>query len=181
MAKLFKNTLLLLIVYGFITGLFWTLTKTHNLFDIIILLAGLFFGSNFLNIDHILNWHFSNFSPGIQALRKGDYKQVLDLIKKSQDTQTNLIFHQFYVHLVIIAVSIFLFSSNATIFGRSFLLAINVHLLFFLNTELKQRPEHLQAIYFARMQRQLPIKFLHTYTKINAIITLAFALLLFIK
>jgi len=163
--------------YILLTCVFW-FTKNPNIIPVLLLVSATILGKYFLDIDHIINWYVVKFSPGIEAMKNGNIKQIIEFVKKSEASQSSLILHHFYFHIVLLAISIFIFTSNSTIFGRGLLLAINFHLFEHIWVDAKTNPEKLQTWYFARMNKQLPIRFLPTWAKINLAFLVLFSILL---
>lgn len=181
--ELTKHLIPLLIVL-LLTSLFWLLSRTPW-YEFLILVAGLAFGAFFLDIDHLIYWLYTH--PELEesrvarlTLTKYDYHSTLTLLESVRKKHTDLIFHHIIFQIILICLSIFAFTSTDSIFGKSFLLALNVHLFVDELEDFQTDPAHLQAWLFARLKKQLPISFLKKYLLI-VFLSLVFFCLLLVK
>lgn len=177
-----KQHVIPLLVFGILTSLYWILTN-RSIQNSFFLFFGLILGSHFLDIDHLIYWlithkHLPESQIAAAALKVGDYKKALQVLEANHKTHTSLTFHHFYFHLLLIPISIFIFTSTSSIFGKAFVLAINWHLFIDIYHDWTHNPSHLQNWLFARMPKQLPIKFLSKYWKLNLILIVFYGLTL---
>jgi len=164
------------------TSVFWFFFKVPY-YQYIFLILGLGLGAFFLDLDHIIYWLYLN--PNIEesrlarlAIFKYDFRSVVKLIDATEHQHTNLIFHHFFFQVVIALISFFVFTSSDNIFGKAFLLAMNIHLLSHEFYDFKNRKEHLQDWLFARENKQLPLEFLDKYIAIFSVLSAIFFILL---
>lgn len=177
-----KNFLAPLGIIFLVTSICWIFFKVP-VYQYIFLLLGLGLGSFFLDFDHIVYWLFLN--PNIEesrlarlAIFKYDIRSVIKLIDATEHQHTNLIFHHFFFQVVITLISVFVFTSSDNIFGKAFLLAINIHLLSHEFYDFKHRKQHLQDWLFARESKQLPLDYLGKYIATFTVLSGIFFILL---
>lgn len=175
-----KQHIIPLLAYGILTSLYWILAR-HPIQNSIFLFLGLLLGAHFLDFDHLIYWlvthrHLPESQIASSALKRGDYKKVMHILEENHKTHNSLTFHHFYFHLLLIPISIFVFTSTNGTFGKAFVLAINWHLFIDIYYDWIHNPSHLQDWLFARMSRQLPLKLLSKYWKLNLILILLYGL-----
>lgn len=174
-----KNHLSPLLAIFFIISIIWIFSKVVW-YQYIFLFFGLFWGSFFLDIDHLVYWFY--LKPDLEesrlaqlAWKKGDYISILKLLEATHHLHTSLIFHHYFFQIVITLISFFVFTSSSGIFPKAFLLAINFHLLIDEIRDYKKDPEHLKLWLFARENKQLPTEslkyYLYTFIVINLLFT----------
>jgi len=178
-----KNHFIPLIVIFLIITLLWIFQKVVW-YNFIFLFSGFLFGSFFLDIDHLVYWFY--LEPNLEesrlaqiAWKKGDYRSLLKLLEATHTHHTNLIFHHYFFQIVITLISFFVFTSSSGVFPKSFLLAINIHLLVDEVVGFKSNPEHLKLWLFAREKKQLPTESVKYYLLTFIVINLLFTLFLF--
>jgi hypothetical protein len=171
-----------LIIVFFITSVFWLFSKV-NFTQYISLFIGLGLGSFFLDIDHFIYWFYTH--TNLQesriakaAFKRNDYKSLLGLLAATHKSHVDLIFHHYFFQILLLTISLYVFSSTSTIFGKAFLLALNIHLLVDEFTDFKENPKHLQNWLFARSPKQIPQSHLQQYLFFFTSITLVFFFLL---
>ena len=168
--EIVKHTIPLVVLFV-VTTLFWLFHHTpyYNYFH---LFFGLFFGAFFIDIDHILYWFIINPNKEESRLakiiiKKKDFSNLIKLLESTHKSHLSLLFHHSTTQIVLILISLFLFSSSNNIFAISFLLATNIHLsidqIHILLKPHKIDLINLQKWLFARLPFQLPIKYLKHY------------------
>jgi hypothetical protein len=179
--ELVKHLLPLLVLFLLISVV-WTINNVAW-YQYVLLFIGLGVGSFILDIDHLIYWYYLN--PDLQeskvarlSIAKRDFGHTLKLLEFTHKSHTSLIFHHYLFQLVLVAVSIFIFTSSANPLGKGLVFAINYHLLVDQLDDFKSNPAHLQNWLFARSGRQLPQKYLKHYLIFFSIITIVFGLLL---
>jgi hypothetical protein len=167
-----------LIAIFLVTSLLWIFQKVVW-FNFIFLLFGLFWGSFFLDIDHLIYWLY--LKPELEesrlaqlAWKKGDYRSLLKLLEATRIHHNSLIFHHYFFQIVITLISFFVFTSSSGIFAKAFLLAVNIHLLVDEVKDFRSNPEHLKLWLFARENKQLPTESLKYYLLTFIVINLLF-------
>jgi len=173
-----KNHLLPLLGIFILTSILWLFQKALW-YNYIFLFFGLFWGSFFLDIDHLIYWFY--LEPNLEESRlaqitwkKGDFKSLIKLLESTHKNHTNLIFHHYFFQIIITLISFFVFTSSSGIFPKAFLLAINLHLLTDEIKDFLTNPEHLKLWLFAREKKQLPTSALKYYLMTLVIINLLF-------
>ena len=173
-----KNHLLPLLGIFILTSILWLFQKALW-YNYIFLFFGLFWGSYFLDIDHLIYWFY--LEPNLEESRlaqitwkKGDFKSLIKLLESTHKNHTNLIFHHYFFQIIITLISFFVFTSSSGIFPKAFLLAINLHLLTDEIKDFLTNPEHLKLWLFAREKKQLPTSALKYYLMTLVIINLLF-------
>lgn len=175
-----RNHLLpLLIIYlaativWFFQGIVW--------YQYVYLLFGFLWGSFLLDIDHLIYWLYTE--PNLEesrlaqsAWKKRDILSLLKLLESTHMGHINLIFHHYFFQSVLALISLFVFTSSSSIFAKSLLLALNLHLLVDEIKDYFQDPEHLQSWLFARENKQLSIKSLKYFLIIFAFFNFFFTL-----
>ena len=161
-----------------LTSILWLFQKALW-YNYIFLFFGLFWGSFFLDIDHLIYWFY--LEPNLEESRlaqitwkKGDFKSLIKLLESTHKNHTNLIFHHYFFQIIITLISFFVFTSSSGIFPKAFLLAINLHLLTDEIKDFLTNPEHLKLWLFAREKKQLPTSALKYYLMTLVIINLLF-------
>lgn len=179
--ELFFHLLPVTIIF-FIISFIWIIFGTPNIY-IFYLLIGLFLGTFFLDIDHIIYWFYrkpnTNESRIVQmTFEKKDYKSVYKLIRIARKTHNNLIFHHYFFQIILILISFFIFTSSTNIFIKSFLFALNLHLLVDEIFDFYTDKKALQKWLFAREDKQLSVDSLKYYILTFIILLVFFGLLL---
>lgn len=173
-----KNHLLPLLGIFILISILWIFQKALW-YNYVFLFFGLFWGSFFLDIDHLIYWFY--LEPNLEesrlaqiAWKKGDFRSLLKLLESTHLLHTNLIFHHYFFQIIITLISFFVFTSSSSIFPKAFLLAINIHLLIDEIKDFQKDPEHLKLWLFAREKKQLPTSALKYYLLTLVIINLLF-------
>ena len=179
--ELTKHLIPLLIIF-IATSIIWLFGHVAW-YNFLILFFGFGLGSFFLDTDHLIYWFFTHKELeesriASLAIKKGDYRSVLTLLEAVHKKHIDLIFHHIIFQLVLVGISLFLFTSTDSIFGKSFLLALNIHLLLDEYVDLQNNPAHLQQWLFARLPKQLPISFLMKYLYFITFLIIIFSFLL---
>lgn len=177
-----KLHLLPLLAIFLLISLLWILQSAHW-YQFVFLLFGLVWGAFLLDIDHLVYWFY--LKPELEesqlaqiAWKKGDFKSLLKLLEQTHENHISLIFHHYFFQIILTIISIFVFTSSSSVFAKSFLLAINIHLLVDEIKDYLQNPEHLKLWLFARESRQLPTEPLKYYLLTFIIINLLFCIFL---
>lgn len=168
-----------------LTALFWIFHKVVW-YQFIFLFLGLFLGSLFLEIDHLIYWFYLFPEPEESRLakaawKKGDFKSLSKLLESTRHKHTNLIFHHYFFQIILIPISFFVFTSSSNIFIKAFTLALNIHLLIKVYFDYKENPEYLKSWLFAREKKQLSNDYLKYYLYIFLFFNLIFSLLLILS
>ncbi len=129
--------------------------------NFVLLTVGLSLGAFFLDTDHLIYWLYTH--PQLEesrlariAINKKDIHTLLNLLELTHKKHTNLIFHHYIFQLVLIALSLFVFTSTGSIFGMAFLFSLNLHLWIDEFSDFQTNKTHLQDWLFARSPKQLP-------------------------
>lgn len=164
--ELKKHLSPLLLVFIFIS-LWWVFAKV-SILNYFLLFLGLSLGSFFLDIDHLIYWFYTH--PSLEESRlakvifkKNDFKSLLKLLETTHKSHTELTFHHISFQLVLLFVSIFVFTSTSSVLGASFLLSLNIHLAVDELDDFLTNKQHLQNWLFSRLDRQLPLNYLKPY------------------
>lgn len=175
----FKQHIIPLFVIYFATSLIWIFQKTNYL-NYVYLLLGLSLGSYLLDIDHLIYWLY--LKPNLEesrlagvAWKKGDWRSLIKLLKITEHQHLSLIFHHYFFQVVLTIFSFFVFTSTSSIFVKSLLLAINIHLLI---DEIFSDRKILQQWLFARESKQFAISSLKYYLYFFGTICLLLTLIL---
>ena len=165
-----------------IISLFWVIFRVSNL-EIFFLFIGLFLGTFFLDIDHLIYWFYRKPNTDESRIVKTtienkDFKSVYKLIKAARHSHNNLIFHHYFFQIGLNLISFFIFISYSSTLILSFLLAINLHLLTDEIKDYLNNPKFLQDWLFAREEEQIPLKSLKNYLIIFIILFFIFLYLL---
>lgn len=162
-----KNHLIPLGVIFIIVSLFWVFRQVAW-YQFVYMLFGFAWGSFFLDLDHLIYWFYLN--PNIEESRlaklafdKRDFKSLLKLLESTHHKHVSMVFHHYFAQVVIGLISIFIFTSSSSVFGKSFVLAVNLHLLVDEIKDFRSDPTHLQEWLFARESKQLPLSALKYY------------------
>lgn len=179
--ELQKHLIPLFIIFV-ITTVLWILNGVVW-YQYVFLILGFGLGSFFLDIDHLIYWYYRHpeleeSKTAILAIEKKDFKNTLLLLESTHKLHTDLLFHHIIFQLVLIAVSFFVFTSSDIIFGKAFLLALNIHLLVDQYEDFRLNPRQLQLWLFARLPQQIPLNFLGKYLLIVLIFVMFFTFLL---
>ena len=171
----------LLVIFLF-TLIIWILNHVRFV-DFVALFLGLSLGSFFLDIDHLIYWFYLHPDREESQQAKGyllskDYRSLIKLLETTHKNHTSLIFHHFSFQVVLALISAFVFTSSNSIFGKSFLLSLNLHLLIDELVDFTTNRTHLQNWLFARESKQLSINSLGYYLAFFLLIILFFFFLL---
>lgn len=176
-----RHLLPLLAVFVFIF-LFWVFGKVAW-FHFVFLFFGLLFGSLFLDLDHLIYWFYLR--PNLDESRQAknlwsghDFKGLIKLLESTHKQHTSLIFHHYFGQIILLLISLFVFTSSDNNFTQGFLLAANLHLIVDQIEDYRHHPSHLQNWLFAREKKQLPLGYLKYYLAIFIFFNLIFLLLL---
>ncbi len=177
-----KFFILPLALIAIIISTFWLITR-QPIGDFVSLIVGLGIGSFFLDIDHIVYWLIVH--PELEesklaklALKRGEYKSLYRLYKSTKSSHKNLIFHHINFHLVLLAVSLFVFTSSESIFAKSFVFALNFHLVSQLYQGYQASYSEVSEWYFARNTTRIPEKYFKILLFALLSLMLAFVVLL---
>lgn len=177
-----KYHLLPLLAIFAITSILW-LFQSYPWYQFIFLFFGLSWGAFLIDVDHLVYWLY--LKPGLEesqlaqiAWKKGDFRALLKLLEQTHLNHTNLIFHHYFFQIILTIISVFVFTSSSSIFAKSFLLAVNIHLLVDEIKDYLSDPEHLKLWLFARENKQLPTEPLKYYLLTFTIINLLFCVFL---
>lgn len=176
-----KQHLLPLLIFFVLCSVFW-LGRGVPYYNFFLLFFGLSLGAFFLDTDHLIYWfvthsYLEESKIAMLAAKKGDYLSMLKILQAQHKTHTSLIFHHVIFHLVLLAVSAFVFTSTGSIFTKAFLLAINWHLFMDIYYDYSHDKAHLQTWLFARLKQQLPQAYLKHYVYLNFACLLLFSYL----
>lgn len=165
-----------------IVSLFWILRQVPW-FEFVYMFFGFLWGAFFLDLDHLIYWFYLN--PNIEESRlarlafdKRDFRSLLKLLESTHYKHTNMVFHHYFAQVVIGLISFFIFTSSSSIFAKSMVLAINLHLLVDEIKDFRQDPAHLQEWLFARESKQMPISALKYYLWLFGVLIFIFSILL---
>jgi hypothetical protein len=171
----------LLIIFA-VTSIFWIFTKTPW-YNFVYLFFGLVWGAFLLDIDHLIYWLYLN--PNTEesrlaqiAFKKYDFISLLKLLESTHKKHISLIFHHYFFQVVLAIISIFVFTSSNSIFIKSLILSLNIHLLVDETKDYGSDKKHLQDWLFARESKQLSVDFLGKYIISFAVLCFIFTLLL---
>ena len=147
------------------------------------LFLGLFIGSVFIEVDHLIYWFFlhpelEESQLALTAWKKKDFKSLFKLFQSTHHQHTSLIFHHYFFQIILTLISFFIFTSTPNIFIKAFTLATGLHLLLKEYYDYRENPEFLKSWLFAREKKQLPTSSLQYYLYIFATFNLLFTLLL---
>ncbi len=163
----------------------WILNKVAW-YQFIFLFFGLFWGSFFIEIDHLIYWFFLR--PELEesqlariAWKKKDFRSLFKLFQSTHYQHTSLIFHHYFFQIILTLVSFFIFTSTPNIFIKAFTLATGLHLLSREYYDYRENPEFLKSWLFARENKQLPTAYLKYYLYVFAFFNLLFTLLLILS
>lgn len=181
----FKKQLPPLLAIFILTTVFWIFHKVAW-YQFIFLYFGLYLGSIFLELDHLIYWFYLH--PELEesrlakaAWKKGDFKSLLKLLESTRHKHTSLIFHHYFFQIILIPISFFVFTSSSNIFIKAFTLALNLHLLTKVYFGYKEDPELLKSWLFAREKKQLPNSYIKYYLYIFLFFNLIFILLIILS
>lgn len=182
MSQLLKHRLITPLVVFLITTIFWLLAKTAW-YEFISLFFGLLVGSFILDLDHFIYWFYlqpqDNESRLVQlAFTKKDWPTILQIYLIKHQTHQNLIFHHHLFQIILVLISLFVFTSSGHVFGMAALLALHLHLFSDQFQLYRQSPDAFQDQLFARSSYQLPLSYLNKYLVFYAILMTVFFLLL---
>lgn len=157
----------------------WFWQGGFSLSNVVGLLAGFLVGSFLLDIDHFIYW-FISFPKGPESLaaqallREKKYKKLFEYLIDTRRQQTSLIFHHVYFQAVIFVLGIFVFTSTASVFTRSLIVFLSLHLILDQWRDFVSRPNRLQEWLFARLKLRLPLRFLKHYLFLSTFVFLIF-------
>jgi hypothetical protein len=178
----FHYHLLASLVLFFIISIFLVIFKSPNI-EILHVFLGILFGSFILDIDHFIFWYF--LKPNLEESRLArtvishyDVKSTYRLLKTSQQTHYNLIFHHYFFQVILVLFSFFIFTSTNNLFISSLVITLNLHLLVDEYIDYFSNPKILQRWLFARESTQLPTKFLGRYLSFFSFFLIIFIFLL---
>lgn len=152
------------IIGHFLATLVWlifvTLLKDLSR-NLIYLWLGAFAGTFILDIDHLIYWFW--FRPEKQdsllakmLWRKRDFSGLLALLARYHDTHTRLIFHTALFQVILLIVSLYIFTSGGSYFGSGLVAALNIHLLKDVAEEyLRKRYGHLNNWLFWQIGKKI--------------------------
>jgi hypothetical protein len=159
------------------------MSKFPPIYVLVVLLA-LLLGSIILTSDHFIYWFALR--PNTEesriakaALNQRDFKSILVLYKTTHKNHNNLIFHHYFFQVILVLISLFVYTSSIGIFTKVFLLAINLHLLIDEISDYFLDKKTLQKWLFAREEKQLSLDYLKYYLIVFGILILVFIFLLF--
>lgn len=182
MTRELKKHLLPLLGIFLLVSIFW-LIKGTAWYDYVYMFFGFIWGAFLLDFDHIIFWLYLR--PNLEesrlgqiAIKKRDYLSALKLLESTHHRHTELIFHHYFFQVVLALISFFVFSSTNSVFARSLILALNIHLLVDEYDDFRKNPKHLQEWLFARESKQLSVSSLPYYLGIFAVLCLLFIFLL---
>lgn len=182
MKRELKNHLLPLLIIFLITSIVWLFQKV-SWYNYVFCFSGFLWGSFFLDIDHLIYWLY--LKPDLDesilaksAWKKGDFRSLIKLLESTHESHTELIFHHYFFQIIITFISFFVFTSSSGVFAKTFLLAINIHLLVDEIKDYQNNPEHLKLWLFAREKKQLPTESVKYYLLTFLVINLLFTALL---
>ncbi|MFA6518696.1 MAG: hypothetical protein WCV93_03575 [Candidatus Shapirobacteria bacterium] len=165
-----------------LTSLFWVFGKV-SWFHFVFLFFGLAFGSFFLDLDHLIYWFYLR--PNLDESRQAkilwnsrDFKGLIKLLELTHKQHISLIFHHYFAQIILVLISLFVFTSSNNEFTQGFLIAMNLHLLVDEFEDYQHNKHHLQDWLFARENRQIPQKYLRYYLGLFFLTTLLFTFLL---
>jgi len=177
-----KRHLTPLIIIFAVTSLIWILFKSPW-YNFIYLFFGLGWGAFLLDLDHLVYWLYLN--PNTEesrlaqvAFKKYDFVSLLKLLESTHKKHVSLIFHHYFFQVVLALISVFVFTSSDSIFIKSTLLSLNIHLLIDEIDDYRHDKKHLQNWLFARESKQLSINFLGKYIGFFITLCIIFTLLL---
>jgi hypothetical protein len=161
MTPVIKQRLLIPGAFFVFTSILWIVFRASP-FSIIALLLGLLIGTFLLDTDvlvhHLLFHPDSEVSTQIRLLfDHKDYKGLASLLLSHHLREDNYIFHHLQFILALLVISLFVFTTSASILGGSLVLAIHFHLFDDISTAFKADATRLQSWLFARMDKQLPL------------------------
>ncbi len=143
-----------LILFVFVE-LLWLIFGSFSVPRAIALVFGLILGTFLLDLDHLVYWFFlkPDLAESQQAKtywKNKDFKNLLSLLGENHKTHTSLVFHHFLFQALLLVLTLFVLTSTSSVFGKALVLAISVHLLVDIYTDLKKDPLHLKTWLFAR-------------------------------
>lgn len=177
-----RQHLLPVFIIFIIISAIWIIRQV-SVFQFIYLFSGLAWGAFILDLDHLIYWFY--LKPNLEesrlaqfAFKNRDFNSLIKLLESTHKTHTSLIFHHYFFQIILALISIFVFTSSSSVFAKSFLLAINIHLLVDQIYDYRHQPKHLQKWLFAREPHQLSLKYLPHYLLVFVTLTLGFVFLL---
>lgn len=112
------------------------------------------------------------------AWKKGDWQSLLKLLDLTQHKHVSLIFHHYFFQVILTIFSFFVLTSTNSVFAKSLLLSINIHLLVDEIIAYKNDPRSLQTWLFARESKQFALPSLKYYLYFFAFTCLLLTLIL---
>lgn len=177
-----RRHLLPLLIIFVVTSIFWIIAKTPW-YEFVYLFFGLVWGAFLLDIDHLIYWLYLN--PNTEesrlaqiAFNKRDFVSLLKLLESTHKEHISLIFHHYFFQVVLAIISIFVFTSSSSIFMKSLILSLNIHLLVDEVEDYNLDKKHLQDWLFARESKQLSVDFLGKYIIFFVVLCFIFTLFL---
>lgn len=127
-----------------------------------------FVGSIILELDHFIYWYFlePNNQESVIAKHLIKQKKIKKIIKMIGDTakfHTSLIFHNIIFQLILIFISIFIFTSTNSLIAQSTIFFIGINLLIKQIYQLFQDKKLLQKCLFAKLDKQIPTNKIQYY------------------
>ena len=128
-----RHHLLPLLAIFIVTALYCLIIKLPQI-QILYLFLGLLIGSFLLDTDHIIYWlilrpKLEESRLAVIAFKRGDYKSVFGLLESTHKGHVDMVFHHYFFQVVLAITTLFVFTSTTSIFVKSLLLALNLHLL----------------------------------------------------
>ena len=174
--KLLRYHLLTVITIFLPTAFIWILHHNH-ISSLILLFLGLLTGTFFLDADHFIDWFY--LSPdndeshqARQLLDSRQYRRLLNFYLDRIHHFHQLLFHHYFVQIILVLFSFFIFTSSGSAFAMGFMLGLNLHLLVHQILDFKSDPTRLQSWLFSKEDYQLPQRYLPHY--ISAFILINF-------
>lgn len=131
------------------------LTNGSPPYHILLTFLGLALGSFLLDIDHLVYWfvvkpELAESQEAKRLVVGKNWRGILGHLGQYHKTHTNLIFHHFHFHLLLLGVALFVFLSTNSLFTKAFVVSLNLHLLTDISTDYLTNPQHLRTWLFAR-------------------------------
>ncbi len=103
-------------------------------FSLIFFFLGLFFGSLFLDIDHLLYALFqAPYEFTSQRIKRffdnKQFKEGIVFLFETQKERTRLVFHSVLFQVILLVVCFFILTSSLSLFGKGMVLGMMLHLL----------------------------------------------------
>ena len=135
-------------------SLIWLL-KESPFFSFLSLFLGMGLGSFLLDLDHPVYWFVPHPNlPESQEAKKillsKNYPQLLAHLAHYHLSHNNLTFHHFHFQLLLLPLTFFILSSTSSIFAKSLVFSLNLHLLSDCLKDFYLRRQDLKIWLFAR-------------------------------